>query len=316
MLTATLCLLLAACASGLPIGTDPGRGIIVLGLDRAEELGASPFVAEVMAVNSAGRVEPLFTRTSRHAAIHLPPKRLLDGSPSTRFALDVEPGEYMLAKIGLGLHDTSDSIWPRSRGEVVNSQLGRGLAFLAKKAQEASEGWPIEYVKNDIPAANAPRFTIRPGEVLYIGDILIGAEYRQSPAEPERTPDERNRPGGTVYRHTRLFAEYALDVPAARRFAASIGVGQRPFRTYPIRLSDADRTPFPNASKPPGDASLLTVVRARQASAATLIGPVAPPAAAPGPAPAGAPSLMERFLAGEITKQEYDRERVRLATGQ
>lgn len=305
VLTATLCLLLVACASGPPIGADPGRGIIVLGLDRAEELGATPFVAELMAINSAGRVEPLFTRTRRHAAIQLPSKRLFDGSPSTRFALDVEPGEYMLAKIGIGLDDTPKSIWPRSRSEVVNDELGRGIAFLAKKAQEASDGWPIEYVKDGIPAANAPRFTVRPGEVVYIGDILIGAEYRQSPAEPERTPDERNRPGGTVYRHTKLFAEYALDVPAARQFAASIGVGQRSFRTQPIRLSDADRTLFPNESKPPRDASLLTVVRARQASTATPIGLVAQPAAAPGRAPPGVPSLMERFLAGEITAEQY-----------
>ncbi|MEQ8816931.1 MAG: hypothetical protein RLO51_13975 [Thalassobaculum sp.] len=199
--------------------------------------------------------------------------------------------------------------------------LGGG-ALAERSAEEARFGKrgrsPLVFVADDgTVLPEAPRFTVRAGEVAYLGEFLFGAK---------RYFDQRRDVGGggnTDGKWTRVFTspfvEHLVDETAARRNVQGLGLAGWPIRTVrPAALVEGpayfapyltrDRVDWLSA----GTVVSEDMVRARPASA----GPAAPRAvpqtvpAVAGPGPGrldglSAADLRERFLAGEISAEQY-----------
>lgn len=341
-----LAALVAGCAGDNRIDTaaeaatvSAGHGVLVIGLDRSDELDDAGFALEVRAVDSVGRVDtaPLDAASPRRATVMLPRERWLSASPPTSFAFALAPGDYVLTKLYVPVerYIRTDTSSAGQGGSKLDNSAAIGiigvLALLTVAAiavaatnDEPATLPPMHYVKQQVAIADAPRFQIRPGEVLYIGHILMGLELREQQVEDPwggRGPNALDQSATTTIVDKRVFAEHAFDLPGTRANVAGLGLGRRPFRTQQIRLSDQPRTML--YSYPAPDPKLpVRIARARpdlplaDAAPARATGPARPtPSPAPTTAPGASRDLMERFLSGAITREQYDAERARPAPG-
>lgn len=342
---AALGLLLAGCAGSNQIRTaadaaavPPGRGVVVFNLERAAELRGTPFTLDIRSVDAAGRIDTarLDRDAPRRASTVLQVEQWLGSPPDTRFAYALEPGDYVLADIGIAQQRTTYYTTTTGSGGGGGAAVGiaalilLGVAAVAIAAADSDtppERPPLQYVVENVAVSEGPRFQVRPGEVVYIGDILIGAEkrrYRVDDPEWRTGPNKYDTAAEWTIDDTRLFAEYTVDQQQARGYAASLGLGRRPFRTQPVRLSDQARTMFAHYRDPDPKTHVqvgaTTLARARPhlplpADPQTVAGtnPAAP--TVPPRAPAALGDLMQDFLDGKINKSEYDAARARLAAG-
>lgn len=313
----------------------PHHGVLVVGFERPADLASEPFALDVTAVDPAGRASRVHANphVPRSASAVLPNRQFFQRDSGNRFVFTLEPGDYVLAAVRTvrkARHSNQSPAFGGGLGGALLEGAATGLlvggieALLARSQVDHSAGRPpLQYVINGVAAPEAPRFRVRAGEVLYIGDILVGAETRRYEVDD---PARRSGPNAfdTAYSATtqdiRLFVEYAVDDAGARRDAAALQLGHRPFRTERLRLSDQDRTMFVNYR--PIDSRTLHPIGQPQVSRAR---PDKPRAAEGSPSSVRAPTLpasatpesdlVERFLSGAISKEQYDQERARLAAG-
>lgn len=243
-------------------------------------------------------------------------------------AFTVRPGEY--AVTGLVPAQQSglfmDLNFRDSAGQAATMGLV-GLASLAvlgtaanaeRAAEEARFGKrgrsPLVYLGEDgTLSPDAPRFTVEPGEVVYLGEFLFGTR---------RYYDERpDIGGGAGAKWVRVFSspfvEHAIDEGRARAGMAKLGLSRWPMRTV---------RPKALASGPVYYAPYLTRERVDWLSSGTVIreevvharpGAASAPDRTAAPAPGSATGavtglsgtsreeLQRRFLAGEISIEQY-----------
>lgn len=353
LLLLATCLTLSGCAAtnevepGNAADVTGGQAIVIVGVGRAGPLRAYPFVIDIRGVEPrSDRIvtDSLDPQAPRLAKVTSVPQGWSAEAPRFQ-AFALEPGSYAITQIRPGDQAPPSVYMPRMGGGTTGGLIALGVvaaiglaAIIANEVGNAASPSKSDtlYFEQDRVLPTAPRFDLRPGEVVYLGDVLFGTEARvferiiQAPGAagpsdngpPERVPDNR------------VFAEYGQDVRSASAFAGSIGLGNRPFRTATLVLHEAGRSYGYIASYLPVEAvkgKLVagpTVHRAAGAGTAVLAPPPPKPApieAATGPVDvartpepppgAGTRDLMERFLDGEISKSEYERERARQASG-
>ncbi|EDP64980.1 hypothetical protein BAL199_21529 [alpha proteobacterium BAL199] len=315
---------------------SPHHGVLIVGFERPDDLSSEPFALDVTAVDSAGRAGPVRANpyVPRSASALLPIQQFFQRDSGSRLAFALEPGDYVLAAVRTvrkARYSDQSPVFGGGLGGALLEGAATGLfvggieALLATSQVDRAAGRPpLQYVTNGVAAPEAPRFRVRAGEVLYIGDILVGAETRRYEVDD---PARRSGPNAfdTAYTATtqdiRLFAEYAVDEAGARRDAAALRLNHRPFRAERLRLSGDARTMFVNyrpvdsrtfhpIGQPQISRARPDMPRAAEGSPSSVrAAPVAPTSAIT------EPDLMERFLSGAISKEKYDQERARLAAG-
>lgn len=277
------------------------QGVLVVGLERAAELDDTSFAVDFGALGANGRLEsaPQERSYPRRASATLAARAWLRSPPPGRFAFALAPGDYVLEKLYIPemARPTVDWSTIRDPHERNGRSLSAGEAFAMVMALSLAKGivtgaageapepkakpTPTHYVNRGLAAA-APRFEVRAGEVLYVGDLLIGVELYEKQvvdAWSTRGPNAEDQPSTSIVRDQRLFAEHGFDMAAARRFVAGLALGDRPFRTQSLRLSDEPRTML-RWYPPPDPTMSLRVVRARPAEAADAV-PSPPSATTP-----------------------------------
>lgn len=327
------CLVLTGCVTSNRIEPGgkttiaPDRGVVVIGTRRADAVRPIAFTVDIRAVESGNRIttKPLDPDAPRRAAaISTPGGWVAD--PARFHAFSLVPGSYAIASIHPGPEAPASVYVPTFSGGGGGG-AGAGLIALgvmlvigaaAVIASELDDSPPPPkpdtlYVEEAQLQAHAPRFEVKAGEVLYLGDILVGSETRvyahpQKLGPPERVQDRR------------LIAGYAQDPTAAQAFAANAGLSAWPFRTASLHLLEPDISYGFIASYRPVDTIKGTLVEGPTVELPsgntipprTALAPTAPPTNRQGDV---ATALRERFLAGEISQDEYQRERTRLVPG-
>lgn len=307
-----------------------GHGVLVVGLDRTGELSDVSFAIEIRSVDGQGRVDaaPHSEASPSRASVMLPREHWMNATPSRSQAFALAPGDYALTKVHVPVEQTTYR--PYSSSNQGGARLDTGAAIgvigvlavltavaIGVAATSDAPPPPMNYVEKQIAVAHAPRFQIRPGEVVYIGHILMGLEVREQQVENPwggRGPNALDEASTTTIADKRVFAEHAFDLPQAKAFVAGLGLGRRPFRTQQIRLSGQARTMLYGYG-PPDPKLPVRYALARPDLPRQSAGPVTATVTVPVTAPGSSRNLMERFLAGEISKEEYDRERARRAAG-
>lgn len=245
-------------------------------------------------------------------------------------AFSVVPGEYAVTRI-VPTQEGALYIDPKFE-ESAGQAASMGLAGLAgmvilgtaaaaeRSAERARFGErgrsPLVYLTGggDL-APEAPHFTVRPGEVVYLGDFLFGAR---------RYFDERPDIGaGAGAKWTRVFAspfvEHTIDEARARNDLEALGLGGRPMRpaqpgalaagrTYFAPYLTRDRVDWLSAGTVVGEDEVQATPRGRHAVRQEQASPARQVAPTPAPgelAGVGDAELRRRFLAGEISVSQY-----------
>jgi len=328
------CLVLTGCVTSNRIEPGgkttiaPDRGVVVIGTRRADVVRPIAFTVDIRAVEGGDRIttKPIDPEAPRRAAaISTPGGWVAD--PERFHAFSLVPGSYAIASIHPGPEAPASVYVPTFGGGGGGGGAGAGLIALgvmlvigaaAVIASELDDSPPPPkpdtlYVEEAQLLAHAPRFEVKAGEVLYLGDILVGSETRvyahpQKLGPPERVKDRR------------LIAGYAQDPTAAQAFAAKAGLSAWPFRTTSLHLLEAGKSYGFIATYRPVDTLKGTLVEGPTVELPsgntipprTALAPTAPPSDRQGD-PAAA--LRDRFLAGEISPDEYRSERARLVPG-
>lgn len=347
----SICLALTGCAASNEVA--PGQGasvarhqaVVIVGINRAPVLRPYPFVIDIRGVEPGGEritTAKLNPDAPRRADVASIPQGF--GASSERFqAFALEPGTYAIASIHPGPQAPPTVYMPisGSGGGAGGGLLALGLVAaigIATAVGNATSDAPPPpkpetlYVEEDRLLDTAPRFELRPGEVVYLGDMLFGTETRVF----ERVVKiGGNRPGmaGSGDNETpervqdnRLFVEYGHDPGRAHSYAVTAGFGDRPFRSVSLQLFAPDRPYGLIASYKPLEAVKDTLVQGPTINRADGSTTAAPPPSRPtvsNPSPVVRPAdpsaakaeLMERFLSGAISREQFERERDRLAGG-
>ena len=333
--------LLGACAAPSQIESaadssalDRGAGIILVGIDGPPELAYSDWMVEARKINAAtGAIETpnygdaparyvqarwhtggLFSRTERYTAYQ------------------VVPGDYALTSVrpfqgAQNDGQTQDHYYLASPGQAAAGAIFLGAIAIAKAAGESME--EAEFGKLDRPAmefarggsvvAEAPRFKVGPGEVVYIGDFKLGADIYELDG-----PDPSVGGGGAAQPNAEVFApfvQYSTDTIPAQAAVAKLGLSGRPMRTsdlgLPAQPTGLNPRMTPERIQWARKSSILETRRVQAPSAAEM--PVGLNAPAPAATPMGKDQppltalpdaeLRRRFLAGEISQEEYKKAR-------
>lgn len=312
-------------------GVPPHQGVVIVGFERPASLTAKPIKLDIRAVERTGSVAPNLPSAARprSASVLLSGQKYFVGDTGGRFAFALEPGDYVIAAVQEDRQPYYRDLKPAwggglggavLEGALTGLFLGGVEGILARSAIDPEAGRaPLQYVTNGVAVPDAPRFRVQAGQVVYIGDILVGSEERQYEVD-----DPSRRTGPNAYDDTakparlydiRLFAEYAVDEAAARGDAAALQLGHFPFRTERIRLSDRERTMFVNY-RPVDSRTTRTIGDPKISLARPATGRPPPTTAITPTAPAaGQPDLIERFLSGAISREQYERERARPGSG-
>lgn len=230
---------------------------------------------------------------------------------------------------------------------ITHGFLGAGMTGLmiageqVREAREAAVLGPrrpseLIFVENDRIKDDAPRFTVQAGRVTYIGDFLLGArrykvEMKGIGGGIAHVEGENNE---IAYWHSPA-AEHSYDEPRVRARLAEIGIPSSIVTTQRLTRLDGgrlyydpnfDRTRAELRAKNHGKQTILEedvmmptslgapAASSRSPTATTGSRNSAPAATAPPAASAPlsslpAAELRRRFLAGEISMEEYNKAR-------
>lgn len=326
-----LALLLSACAAPPGNELDPrgggpavgaGSGIILFGVASTREQPTVYWSIDIRRLDRSGRQEPANVTPGTANAVAYNQFGGMHDRNAPFAAYMVQPGEYALVRLAArqdsGLFMDFDHRATAMQAAAMGPVGILGYAVLGtaaageRAAEEARFGprvrSPLLFVADDgAVTAATPRFSVRAGEVVYLGDFLFGAT---------RYHDQRIEPGTGGATGIRVFVspfvESAVDMAAARAAQARLGLAAWPIRTaQPSALAGGPVYLAPSMTRDRVDwLSAGTVIREETARAR-------PASASPAPAAPAAPpaandlsrvdrqELQRRFLAGEITEDQY-----------
>jgi len=231
------------------------HGIVLIGFDRAAEVGYAEWNVKLarmaypegyvidyptdgQAVNN--HVNALFVTGS------------LWRGKERYAAFRVKPGTYALTEVGPYVPN------PRYGGgsyyaydpnmTVAGGLIGLGLvavigatAAIGEKTERDKFGIPprppLYFLSQGALVADAPRVTVREGEVVYIGDFKAGATIYEFSGQADQSgatqgfADDTSNP-----RVPSPFIEYLVDEPSARAALAEMDLAELPFRVDPMTI--------------------------------------------------------------------------------
>jgi len=249
---------LTGCLTAKPLTDDEiksslaaGNGMVLVGYDMPEGLGAGFWGMDIQRIDPAtGKPEkPNRDQDAPNAALLLdqPGADRKGEPPYMTFML--QPGEYAITSIGSRQPNGGPVYVPNFGAGGGGPAVGLiGLAVLAAMtaaayaAQEAEDARfgepgrpPLMYLYENQLVDETPRFTVRPGEVIYLGEILYGSTFfTMETTEVATGPNAAD--GAKVTRHNVAspFIEYLVDEPTARARLASMGLSAAPMRTVVV----------------------------------------------------------------------------------
>ena len=258
---------------------------------------------------------------------------------------NLAPGTYAVTAI-VPFEAQAQFYQPTTSDDVINAgiyhgPLGAGMTgpmIVGERVRESREAAVLGprkpsqliFVENGRISDTAPRFTVQAGQVTYIGDFLLGA--RRYTVELEgisggitHVEGENNE---IAYWHSRV-AEHSYDEPRVRTRLAQIGIS--PTTVITERLASLDGAPlYYDPSFDRARAELRASNHGKQTILAEDV--VMPLSSRQSPATSGsspaitssetsapvskdplsslpAAELRRRFLAGEISQEEYNKAR-------
>lgn len=374
----TLGLLLSGCAAH-PLSDDEvraeiahGNAVIVVGYDMPAGPAVGFWGMDIRRIDPAtGKPEtPAREGNSANSAALLDYASAPYSTERRYGAYVVRPGEYAVTSIGPREGPGGPVYVPNFGGTGGGGAgAGAGLIGLAVLATIAAAGYaaqaaedehfgdpgrpPLMFLYENQLVDDTPRFTVRPGEAVYLGDILYGVkQYTIETTEVPRGPNAADEPKTSRRVVGSPFIEYLVDEAGARAKLAAMGLSNVPERTVTLaplthgpvyvsprmtrerlewRSSDPiagekivmARPELPRPLPSSGSAAALSATRRPNAqtplpAAPTRVTPaqMTPTQATPRSAPAASlDELQERFLSGKISKDEYERARAKLSSG-
>jgi len=335
-LTALLILGLALAGCVAPPGNeiDPrgggpavgaGNGVVLFGVASTREAPPVHWAIDIRRLDRSGRPEPARLDAGAANAVMFNQFTGTHDRNAPFGAYAVLPGDYAIIRITaqqdggmfMDFDHRAAAMQAAAMGPMgMLSYAVLGTAAASERAAEEARFGPrvrsplIFVADGGVVTSETPRFTVRAGEVIYLGDFLFGAT---------RYHDQRIEPGSGGATGIRTivnpFVESAVDPAAARAAQARIGLASWPLRTaQPSALAQGPAYLAPSMTRDRVDwLSAGTVireetVRARPASVDPVPATPAIPAAAPSGTDLSAMSrqeLQRRFLAGEITAEQY-----------
>lgn len=338
-----LCVLLCLPGCGTTGSTNPyepmtlpqGKGAVVFTVDRHGRAVDRPFAIHAVRYDPQnGKVLGDSDDDGRGFVAVYSTKSGI-GRDAKHWAFELEPGHYAISsvdRVGVATQPTF------SGGNLAVVLVATVIATAASHAIAAAEHESHEFVRDGRIQAYTPTFTVAAGQISHIGDFAFSSESRTveklstndqtwsgpnatglqtaslKPVTEIRTLVDYSFDPATVgqYLRIRKLDRYRIDhqrleALVGRRVVIEDFPGENPESRTPVRAT--------------ADPGALTTTTSTAPPASP--GPVPLPASATAPAPATAPAdgrtplarLQERFLAGQISKEEYERERARLAAG-
>jgi len=309
----------------------PGNGVVLFGTASSQEVPPVYWAIDIRRLDHSGRPEPATSSAGTANSITFDQFGAMHDRSAPFGAYSVLPGEYAVVRMAAqqvgGMFLDYDhraagaqAVAMGPTGLLAYAVLGTAAAS-ERAAEEARFGprapSPLNFLNSDgALRAEAPRFSVRAGEIVYLGEFLFGAT---------RYFDERIEPGTAGGRGIRTivspFVENAVDLAAARAAQTRLGLAAWPMRTaQPSVLARGPVFVAPSMSRDRVEwLSAGTVVgeetaRARGTPTPKLAAPAdrADAPSAPGPSGDAADlsavdrrELQQRFLAGEITVEQY-----------
>lgn len=225
----------------------PSRSVVIVGLDRAK-MAAMFFTIDVRGIDAAtGEIvtAPLDPDKPRRATVIATVESFADEPRFQAFVL--EPGSYAIAAIQAGAGAPARNYSPNFGLPATRGAgwIGFGVSAMTSLAAASAGQLPPAdtlYVDDVRLRDTAPRFELKPGEVVYIGDLLFGTEFRilESTHLAGRATGGGAREAERSHNH-RYFVEYGQDPDGARAFARQVGLADRPLRVVTLRLFEEDK---------------------------------------------------------------------------
>lgn len=298
-----------------------GNGVILFGVASTREAPPVHWAIDIRRLDRSGRPEPArFDAGTANAIVFNQFTGTYDRNAPFG-AYSVLPGDYAIIRITAQQDGGMFTDFDHGAAAMQAAAMGPmgmlsyailGTAAASERAAEEARFGPrvrsplIFVPDGGVATSETPRFTVRAGEVIYLGDFLFGAT---------RYHDQRIEPGSGGATSIRAivspFVETAVDPAAAHAAQTRIGLASWPLRTaQPSALAGGPVYLAPSMTRDRVDwLSAGTVVREETVHARSP---------APGPAAARVPpqgaldrstlskqELQRRFLAGEITAEQY-----------
>lgn len=307
-----------------PMALADGKGAVVFTIDRHGRAVDRPFAVHAV------RYDPQTGRLlgdsddggQGFVAVYSTKPEI--GRNAKHWAFELEPGSYAISsidRVGVASQPTF------SGGSLAVLLIATVIATAASHAIAAAEHASREFVQDGVVGRETPTFTVAAGQVTHIGDFAFDSESR-TVERPVATESQWSGPNATGLQATslqpvtemRTLVAYSFDPGAVDQYLRIRRLDRYPLshqRLQPLIGRRLVLEDYPGES--PDNRAPVDGPRALPATYA----PAAPwPAPSAGPLPAQRPAsgaalsqLQERFLDGEITKEEYERERKRLAAG-
>ena len=321
-----------------PLALAHGKGAVVFTIDRYGRSVYRPFAIHAVRYEStSGKVLGDSDDDGRgFAAVYATESGV--GQDAKHWAFELEPGSYAIASIDrVGV--ASQPVFSGGNSLAV-LLIATAVATVASHAIAAAEHESREFLQDGHVQRQTPTFTVAAGRVTYIGDFAFNGESRTV----EKSVANENTWGGpnstgldtTVLKpvtELRTLVDYSFDPTAVEPYLKIRRMDRYPIdrqrleplvgRRFVIEdfpgESPDNRSPV-TAAEGPGIVPIVpeTAIRTTGPGApaplpATIAAPV--PTRMPAPTSNSLPGLQERFLNGEISQAEYERERVRLKGG-
>ncbi|MEQ9329787.1 hypothetical protein [Thalassobaculum sp.] len=250
---------LSGCQTTKPLTNDEiktslasGNGLLLLGYDMPQDQGRAFWGVDIRRIDrETGKPErPNNEPTASNAATLLDEPSGERGADRRFATYMLQAGEYAITSIGPRQPNGGPVYVPNFGGAGGGGATAGliGLAVLAAvtaaayAAQEAEDSRfgepgrpPLMFLYENQLVDEAPRFEIRPGEAVYLGDILYGSKYYTIERTEKGTgPNAADAPTVTKQIAISPFVEYMVDKPAAKAKLAALGLSDTPMRTVTV----------------------------------------------------------------------------------
>ncbi|UUX48227.1 hypothetical protein NUH88_12460 [Nisaea acidiphila] len=323
-----VCGVLSACVvTNGPFNSDgqlqlqKGHGAVGFTLDFAHQGATSPMSVEIQRYDPlTGRIVPVEEggATARAAFSYQPEL----GRPDRYWTFGLPAGEYAITRIGET--EAVGALVPQG-GDPLAALLIIGVSLAVTTAiAEAIPDNEVNFVEDGQLLADAPKFTVSRGELVYLGTIRLDAEERMTTVvrtesdgvANEMTSFDASRTVETQVPEYRVLIDYQQDQASLAEYLANVNTGSAAVgsmtldsfapQIYVMKEWD-DVTNGPRSiARAAYDGPALNGPRPRF-SYQKGVTPAPPPAPAPGAhlSKTDRRTLQEQFLGGQITEAEY-----------
>ena len=312
-----------------PLALSRENGVVVFTIDRHGRSIDRPFAIHAVRYDPKSGKVLSDSDDDRRGFVAVYSTKPEIGQDAKHWAFELEPGHYAIAsvdRVGVASQPAF------SGGSLAVVLIATVIATAASHAIAAAEHESHEFVRDDHVGRHTPTFTVAAGRVTHIGDFSFSGENRTveksvtnantwggpnatgldtteiKPVTEIRTVVDYSFEPGAIDRYLKIrkldhypIDHQRLDPLFGQRFVLEDFPGEKPDNRTPIRSASATGSASPSRQPPAQIIPTPAVVSDQPPERPTT--------------PAVPRDLMDRFLSGEISKSEYERERAKLAAG-